>query len=49
MYTSQGQVYSQETNPASRQRGCYTRIMTLRAQLQKKTSGHEPQEAWRQD
>jgi hypothetical protein len=37
------------TNPSSRQRGCYIRTMTARVQLEKKMSGRESQEAWRQD
>jgi hypothetical protein len=28
-----GQEYSHETNPTSRQRGCYIRTITTRAQL----------------
>jgi hypothetical protein len=30
-------------------RGCYTRAMSVRVELQKKISAHEPQEARRQD
>jgi hypothetical protein len=33
-------------NPSSHQRGCYIRTTTAR--VQKKKSGHKPQEAWRQ-
>jgi hypothetical protein len=35
----------QETNPSSRQRGCYIRTITARAQLKKKISGRESQGA----
>jgi hypothetical protein len=36
-----GQAYAQETNPSSRQRGCYRRTITARVQLQKQISGRE--------
>jgi hypothetical protein len=43
-----GQAYSKDTNPYSRQTGCYVRIMTTRIQL-KENYGREFQVAWRQD
>jgi hypothetical protein len=39
------QAYSQQANPSSRQRGCYIRTITARAQLKKKLSGRESQGA----
>jgi hypothetical protein len=42
------QAYSWETNPSSRQRGCYIRTITAGVQL-KKNSGRGSQGAWRQD
>jgi hypothetical protein len=38
-----------ETNPSSRQRGCYIWTMTASVQFKKKVSGRESQEARRQD
>jgi hypothetical protein len=40
-----GQAYSQEINPSSRQKGCYTWTMTAKVQLLKKISGRESQGA----
>jgi hypothetical protein len=37
VYLTKGQVYSKETNPFSRQRGCYIRTSTARVQLKKKS------------
>jgi hypothetical protein len=48
VHLTKDQAYSQETNPSSRQTGCYIRSMTARVQL-KKVSGRKPQGAWRQE
>jgi hypothetical protein len=36
-------TYSQETNPTSRQRGCYMKTMSAKVQLQKKIYDRDPQ------
>jgi hypothetical protein len=33
VHLTKGQAYSQETNASSRQRGCYIRTITAKAQL----------------
>jgi hypothetical protein len=35
VYLTKSQAYSYETNPSSRQRGCYIRTITARVQLKK--------------
>jgi hypothetical protein len=37
------------SNLTDRQRGCYTRTMSVRDFGCKKSTGHEPQDVWRQD
>jgi hypothetical protein len=46
VYLTKGHACSQETNPSSRQRGCYVRTIAARIQL-KKESGCGSQAAWR--
>jgi hypothetical protein len=44
---TEGQAYSQETNPSSRQRGCYIRTIIASVQSEK-ISGRGSEGAWRQ-
>jgi hypothetical protein len=45
VHLMKGQAYSQETNPDSRQRGCYIRPITTKIQLKKRIYGRESQGA----
>jgi hypothetical protein len=49
MHLTEGQAYSYQTNPSSRQRGCYIKTTTASVQLKNKISVRESQGAWRRD
>jgi hypothetical protein len=48
VHSTKGQAYSYETNPSSRQRGCYIRTMTARVQLRNNISSGT-RGVWRQN